>query len=108
MKTFTEQANGWKKANLFKKQYVFQDFKKNTDMSVDEMLTALNSLGDKLQMNLSTKQFIEPLNALAGFYEHQREALKGAEKFSKKQEENLEIIAGWNSEVKALMDALNA
>ncbi len=108
LKTFVDQSSGWKKANLFKKQYVFQDFKKNTGMTVDEMLAALNILGDKIEMNLSTQQYIEPLNALAKYYEHQREALKGAEKFSKKQEENLEIIAGWNRDVKALLDALNA
>ena len=107
LKTFVEQSNGWKKRNLFQKQWVYQDFKKNTDMSVDEMLAALNSIGDKLEMHLSTKQFIEPLNTLAAFYEHQREALKGFEKISKKQQENLEIIANWNRDVKALVDALS-
>jgi hypothetical protein len=64
LKTFVEQSDGWKKRNLLQKQYVFQDFKKNTDMSVEEMLTALNSLGDKLELHLSTSQFIKPLNAM--------------------------------------------
>ena len=107
LKTFVEQSDGWKK-NFFKKQYVYQDFKKITEMSVDEMLTALNSLGDKLELHISTKQFIKPLNALAGYYEHQRDVLKGFEKISKKQQGTLEMIAGWSREVKALVDALNA
>ena len=107
MKTFLQQSDDWKK-NFFKKQFVNQDFKKITEMSVDEMLTALNSLGDKLELHLATKQFIKPLNALADYYEHLIEALKGSEKFSKKRQGTLEMIAGWNRDVKALVDALSA
>ena len=107
LKTFVQQSDDWKK-NFLKKQYVHQDFKKNTEMSVDEMLTALNSLGDKLELHLSTKQFIKPLNALAAYYEHQREGLKGFEKISKKQQGTLEMIAGWTRDVKALVEALSA
>jgi hypothetical protein len=107
MKTFVEQSDDWKK-NFFKKQYVHQDFKKITEMSVEEMLNALNSLGDKLELHLSTKQFIKPLNTLAAYYEHLGEALKGFGKISKKQQGTLEMIAGWTRDVKALVDALNA
>jgi Pvc16 N-terminal domain len=107
MKTFLQQSDDWKK-NFFKKQFVNQDFKKITEMSVDEMLTALNSLGDKLELHLATKQFIKPLNALADYYEHLIEALKGSEKFSKKRQGTLEMIAGWTRDVKALVDALSA
>jgi Pvc16 N-terminal domain len=107
-KTYSEQAEGWKKRNMLQKQFVFQDFKRTTDMSVDEMLTALNGLGDKLETGRPTSQFIKPLNALAEFYEHQRDILKGATKFSQKQKENIETIDGWVQEVKALLEALGA
>ena len=107
MKTFLQQSDDWKK-NFFKKQFVNQDFKKITDMSVDEMFTALNSLGDKLELHLATKQFIKPLNALADYYEHLIKALKGSEKFSKKRQGTREMIADWTKDVKALVDALSA
>ena len=107
-KTYVEQAEGWKKRNMLQKQFVFQDFKKTTDMSVDEMLTALNGLGDKLEMGRPTSQFIKPLNALAEFYEHQRDILKGATKFSQKQKENIETINGWVQEVKALLEGIES
>jgi hypothetical protein len=108
MKTFVEQSDGWKKRNLFQKQWVYQDFKKTTDMSVEEMTTTLNSLGDKLELHLATSQFIKPLNLLIVFYEHQLEQLKGFEKISKKQGENVELISVWIAEVKALVEALSS
>ena len=46
------------------KQWLQQNFKKNTNMSVEEMLSALNSLGDKLEQHGSTAQFIKPLNSV--------------------------------------------
>ncbi|MCW4017965.1 MAG: DUF4255 domain-containing protein [Candidatus Bathyarchaeota archaeon] len=107
-KTFVEQADGWKKRNLFQKQWVFQDFKKITDMTVEEMLSALNSLGDKLELHLSTSQYIKPLNILARFYEHQLKQLKSFERFSAKQKENLDMITQWIKDVKALIDALSS
>ena len=106
-KTFVEQSGGWKSRNIFQRQWILRDFKKNTEMSVDEMLTILKELGDKLELHMSTAQFIDPLNRLAAYYEHQQELLKGFEKIQKKQAENLEIIAGWIRDVKALLEALN-
>ena len=67
------------------KQWVFQNFKKNTDMTVEEMLITLNNLGDKLEQHGSTAQFIKPLNLLAGYYKHQLDQLKGLQKVSHKQ-----------------------
>jgi len=106
-KTFTEQSDGWKKRNMFQKQWVFQDFKKVTDMSVEDMAAALNSLGDKLERHASTSQFVKPLNALAEFYEHQLTELKGMQKFSKKQRENVAMVTQWIKDVKALAAALS-
>ena len=106
-KTFVEQSEGWKKRNMLQKQFIYQDFKRTIDMSVEEMLTALNGLGDKLESGKPTAQYIKPLNGLSDFYEHQRDTLKGAGKFSQKQRNNIETINGWIQEVKALLEALN-
>ena len=105
IKTFIEQSDGWKSRNIFQRQWVFRDFKKETGMSVDEMLTALKNLGDRLEMQMPTSQSTETLTKLVAYYEHQKELLKGFEKISKKQEEGFAIIDGWIQEVKALLAA---
>ena len=104
---FTEQSEGWKKSNLFRKQWIGQDFKKVTNMTIDEMQTALNGLGDKLELNLPTVQFINPLNMLAEYYEHQATQLRGLGKVSQKQRENVEIVFQWVKDVKTLIEALS-
>jgi len=104
---FTEQSEGWKKSNLFRKQWIGQDFKKVTNMTIDEMQTALNGLGDKLELNLQTVQFINPLNLLAEYYEHQATQLRGLGKVSQKQRENVEIVFQWVKDVKTLIEALS-
>jgi len=77
MKTYIQQSEGWKKHNLFERQWVSRDFKKNTGLSTDEMLTTLKALGDNLKTNASKAEFIEPLKRLGAYYEYQQEQLKG-------------------------------
>lgn len=108
MKTYAEQSEGWKKRNLFERQWISRDFKKNAGMSIDEMLTTIKALGNNLKTNASTAEFIEPLNQLGAYYEHQQEQLKGFEKDPNKLQENLKIIAGWIIDVKQLVQALTA
>jgi len=108
LKTFTEQSNGWKKRNIVVRQWLLQDFEKNTHMTVEEMLTALNNLGDKLEHHGSTAQFVAPLNLLAGYYTHQLDQLKGMHKVSHKQGQNLETISAWIKDVKSLTEAIAA
>jgi hypothetical protein len=108
LKTFTEQSSGWRNRNMLVKQWLFQNFKKDTDMTVEEMLITLNSLGGKLDQHGSTAQFIKPLNLLARYYEHQLDQLKGLQKVSHKQTENLETINTWIKDVETLMEALGS
>jgi hypothetical protein len=108
LKTFIEQSSGWRSRNMVVKEWVFQNFNKKTNMTVDEMQTALNNLGDRLKQHGSTAQFIEPLNLLAGYYEHQLDQLKGLHKFSHGQRENIEAISVWIKDIKALVEALTA
>ena len=106
MATCEEQSEGWKKRNLFERQWVSRDFKKNTGLSIDEMLTTIKALGDNLKTNNSTAEFIEPLKRLGVYYEHQQEQLKGFEKDPNKLQQNLKIIDGWILDVKLLVLAL--
>jgi NAD(P)-dependent dehydrogenase (short-subunit alcohol dehydrogenase family) len=106
MKTYTEQSEGWKKRNLFERQWLSRDFKKSTGMSIDEMQTTLKALGNNLKTNALTGEFNEPLNQLADYYVHQQAQLKSFEKNPQKLEENLKIIDAWVKDAKALVKAL--
>ena len=66
------------------------------------MQTTIKALGNDLDSQASTARFIEPLNRLAAYCEHQQDLLKGFEKGPKKLEENLKIIGGWIHDVKDL------
>ena len=106
LKNFTEQSNDWSKRNIAVKQWLLRDFKKNTDMTAEEMQTTLNNLGSKLEQHGSAAQFIKPLNLLAGYYEHQLNELKGLHKITHRQSENIEMVSEWMNEVKDLVEAL--
>jgi NAD(P)-dependent dehydrogenase (short-subunit alcohol dehydrogenase family) len=106
LKTYVEQSEGWNLRNLFERQWVFRDFKKNTGMSVDEMHEALNVLGENIKNKTSTAGSVEALKLLSGYYEHQQEQLKGFEKDSKKLQENLRLMDAWLGDIKALIEAL--
>ncbi len=106
LKTYIEQSEGWKKRNLFERQWVSRDFKKTTGMSADEMLEALKMLGEKLKNNAPTSGSVETLKLLAGYYQHQQDQLKGFEKDPKKLQENLAIIDSWIRDAKTLIAAI--
>lgn len=93
--------------NMLIKQWVLQEFKKYTGMTVEEMLIMLNHLGDKLEQHQSAVQFTEPLNLLAGYYQHQLDELKRLQKLSHRQTENLKTITTWIKDIKALVEALD-
>jgi hypothetical protein len=107
LKTFLEQSEGWKKRNLFERQWVSRDFKKTTGMSIDEMQTSLKTLGNNLKTG-TRAEFIGSLNQLATYYVHQQEQLRGFEKNPQKLEENLKIIDRWVKDTKALTVALKS
>jgi NAD(P)-dependent dehydrogenase (short-subunit alcohol dehydrogenase family) len=108
LKTFMEQSEGWKKRNLFERQWVSRDFKKNTGSSIDEMQTTLKALGDKLAPGAQKTEYIEAVSKVKAYYMHQQEQLKGFEKNPQKLAENLKVIDGWIEDAKALTDALSS
>ncbi|HUK85231.1 MAG TPA: Pvc16 family protein [Candidatus Acidoferrum sp.] len=108
LKTFTEQSTGWMNRNMLIKQWVLQEFKKNTGMTVEEMLSNLNHLGDKLAQHQPTIQFKKTLNLLAGYYQHQLDELKGMPKLSQKQTKNIETVTTWINDINALVEVLTS
>ncbi|MGD6851422.1 MAG: SDR family NAD(P)-dependent oxidoreductase [Candidatus Bathyarchaeia archaeon] len=106
LKTFMEQSEGWKKRNLFERQWVSRDFKKNTGLSIDEMQVQLKSLGETLRAGVCSPEYLDAVNKAAAYYEHQKEQLKGFEKNQQKLQQNLQILDGWIEDAKALAEAL--
>lgn len=106
LKIYSEQSEGWKKRNLFERQWVARDFKKNTGLSIDEMLTTVKALGDSLKTGTSTAEYIEPIKKLGDYYVHQQEQLKGFEKNPDRLAANLQIIEKWVLDAKFLVMAI--
>jgi hypothetical protein len=98
LETFSEQADGWSKRNLFERQWVVRDFRKNTGMSVEEMSAALRQLAEG-------SGSMETLRKLAGYYRHQEELLRGYEKDPAKVKKGAEAIASWIAEIDAALQA---
>jgi pantoate kinase len=98
-----DQSEGWKKRNLFERQWVSRDFKKNTSFSIDEMQAKLKALGDNLKAGASTAESIDTVNKISGYYMHQQEHLRGFVKNPQKLAENLKITDGWIEDAKALV-----
>ena len=106
LKTYIEQSDGWKKRNLFERQWLSRDFKKNTGMSMDEMLTTLRRIQCSLNRKEPSQDSIEVLEKLRAYYEHQQVQLKGFEKDPEKLQRNLEIIDLWKTDIRLLVKSL--
>ncbi len=104
--TYAEQSEGWKKRNLFERQWVYRDFRKANGMSVEEMRGTLDALDAALASGQTTARFAEPLRRLRAYYVHQQDLLKGFEKDAKKLADNLAVMDGWIRDVERLLRAL--
>lgn len=105
-RTFMEQSEGWKKRNLFERQWVSRDFKKNTGVSIDEMQVKLKTVGEKLKQGACTPDCIEAVNNVAAYYVHQKEQLRGFEKNPQKLQQNLQTLDDWIGDAEALAQTL--
>ncbi len=106
LKTFNKQSEGWKSRNLFERQWVYRDFKKNTQMSVDEIKAILRSFGDELFNPKIRLNIIDVVSKLMRYYEHQQQLYKDFEKNQEKLIENLSIMDTWILECKNLINLL--
>lgn len=98
--TFQQQYEGWQKMNIFERQWVFRDFKKNMGMSAEQ---AKNFL-DQVQHNLEQRKDLNAkertfFSKLQGYWEHQLKLLRGYEKSKDKLKENEQIILSWINDI---------
>ena len=97
IKTYEEQYQGWKKRNVFERQWVLRDFKKTVGKSADEVYTAMNNMKENNGV-LSSDEY-SLLESLIAYWEHQYQLLQGFEKNKEKLKENSKIIKGWIADI---------
>ncbi len=105
--TFLEQSEGWKKRNLFERQWVARDFKKHTGYSIDEMQAAFKTVDAAVKSGVKSSESVKVAGKVASYYVHQQEQLRGYEKNPQKLAENLRILSGWVADANALVAALS-
>ena len=102
--TFEQQYDGWKKMNIFERQWIFRDFKKTLGLSAEQASQTLRQLRDKMDNQQDLKQndriFIKKLKV---YWEHQIQLLSGYEKDKAKLVENTQIIIGWIDDINELL-----
>lgn len=104
VQTFDEQNDGWKKRNVFEKQWMLRDFKKHAGHSADEMADALHqcqiAYTRKDSGGLSGLSAL--LTSLSGYYQHQLEMMQGYIKDPEKRREYDTYIKGWLKDIETM------
>ena len=104
IKTYEEQYDGWKKRNVFERQWVLRDFKKTVGKSADDVYTAMNKMKENKGV-LSTNEY-SLLKSLRVYWKHQYQLLQNFEKNKEKLEENSNIIKGWISDIEKCIETI--
>ncbi len=105
---FEEQYNGWMKKNMFFRQFVLNDFKKQTGMPAEAFKRKLASLyagaqaGQWGDVTASKDMFVK----LQGLYAHQRDLLQSFEKDPQQLQSDTALMNGWIEDLRRLIDAL--
>ncbi len=105
--TYEQQYSGWSGMNIFERQWVLRDFKKNTAVSAEQAKELLGLLLQALPTDYSAvvaqKSFFTKLK---DYWQHQLNLLKGYEKDKQKLEENTLVILGWVEDIDVLLKML--
>jgi NAD(P)-dependent dehydrogenase (short-subunit alcohol dehydrogenase family) len=104
IKTYEEQYDGWKKRNVFERQWVLRDFKKTVGKSADDVYTVMNKMKENKGV-LSTNEY-SLLKSLRVYWKHQYQLLQNFEKNKEKLEENSNIIKGWISDIEKCIETI--
>lgn len=109
-KTYNEQYKGWLNRNIFERQWVIRDFKKETGLSTEQMKKEIENSIDIIKSdkwcNLSNSLTI--VRNLKGYYNHQLKLLISYEKDTIKLKENTEIISGWIEKLETIIDIFDS
>lgn len=107
LKTFEEQAEGWRRRNIFERQWVQRDFKKYTGLSSDDMGALLRKLNEGFRRGTTPPGSAEALRKLEAYWIHQQELLKGYERNAERLAENMRLMDGWVADIRELVKLLS-
>lgn len=104
VQTFDQQNDGWKKRNVFERQWMLRDFKKHAGRSADEMAAALQHYQAAYCQNDTER--LNGLSALlenlSDYYRHQLEMMQGYIKDSEKRKEYGAAIKEWLTDIETI------
>lgn len=105
---YEEQYNGWLSRNVFERQWVLRDFKKEVNRSAEQVKHELKELQNHAELeDAETIREKKPLLlSLQGYYRHQHKQMLGYEKNAAKREENAHTILGWIDDLQAVLDEI--
>lgn len=106
--TLSEQVDGWYKRNIFERQWMLRDFKKNTGVSPEVFLQRLATLEDDIRAGRPFEESLRQasLHKLVEYYQHMFDLMKGYERNPAKAQEHATIINGWKLGVERLLQRL--
>ncbi len=104
LKTFEEQYEGWRAMNIFERQWVFRDFKKNMGQSAEQVLEKLKGIHESLKTDSCPSVSFDKafFTKLKNYWEHQLKLLQGYQKDKNKLEEDSRVIEEWISDIERL------
>jgi NAD(P)-dependent dehydrogenase (short-subunit alcohol dehydrogenase family) len=105
---FFEQYHGWQKKNLFQKQFILTDFKKQMGLPVESFKNQLETLQSQIQ-NHHWDSFISSKGIfikLQHFYEHQKELLKNYEKDVTQLNNDTNLLNNWIEILQNIIDII--
>jgi hypothetical protein len=108
LRTFTEQSEGWRKRNLFERQWITRDFKKSTGYSPDDMHSKLQEIQGVLKGGKAPGDSSDTLKKLESYWIHQQELLRGYERDKAKLESSLKTMDAWVKDLRDLIALLSA
>lgn len=108
IKTYNEQYSGWLERNVFERQWVLRDFKKETGLSTEQMKDEMNSIFGTLQGDdwSCLHNYLQTIRKLQNYYKHQLNLLSKYEKNEQTLKENTKIINEWIDDLDVIMDIL--
>jgi short-subunit dehydrogenase len=106
--TFDEQYEGWMKRNIFERQWVLRDFKKEVNYSASEFKSELDSFRNIPESNVNqvvNKKIL--FEKLKSYYLHQLKMMQQYEKSPQKVKENTVIINSWIDQLGIMVNIIS-
>lgn len=105
--TYEQQYAGWKTRNVFERQWMLRDFKKQMGVPADQVQDTLMELKAALQQGQVPAALPRDLFVrLKRYWAHQRTLLQGYERDPARRDENTAILTQWIADLDAVLALL--